>query len=302
MQVARTGSVSSAAQELGLAQPALSRQIKKLEHELGVTLFTRHARGVRLSAAGSVLLERAETISQLVHKTRKDIREDRAPTRGRVMLGAPPVAGRLLIPPFAGRFQQIWPQITLHMREGIASSLLEWLTDKRLDLALMHNPPHLDSFEIRPVLTERMFVVGPPIPPAKTGGRQKTYRIRDLGGLPLILPNMAHANRRMVEQAALEHGVQLHIKIEADSVAFAKAMVEQGLGYTILTYAAVQDELARHTLVAIPIVEPALLTRVSIVTLREKAIPKLTQESAALLHDVCRTLVKQKVWTGAVLV
>jgi LysR family nitrogen assimilation transcriptional regulator len=67
MRVARAGRVSRAAGELRLAQPALSRQTRKLKNELDVSLFTRHGRGVRLSAAGSLLLERAEAITHLVH-------------------------------------------------------------------------------------------------------------------------------------------------------------------------------------------------------------------------------------------
>lgn len=301
MQVARAGSVSGAAQELHLAQPALSRQIRKLEHELGVPLFTRHGRGVRLTVPGAVLLERAEIIAQLVHETGEEIKQDRSLTRGRFAFGAPPAAGRLLIAPFVERFQKVWPQTTLHMREGVTSSLLEWLIDKRLDLALLHNPPHLEALNISPVLSERMFVIGPPFVHRKGRKQRKTYRIRDFGDLPLILPNMAHTNRRLVEHAALEHGVRLRIKIEADSVAFAKAMVENGLGYTILTYAAVQDELTRKTLTAYPIVQPTLSTRVSIVTLREKQTPKLTLESSEILYDVCRALVRHKIWAGAVL-
>jgi LysR family nitrogen assimilation transcriptional regulator len=250
---------------------------------------------------GAVLLERAEAINQLVQETSQEIKHDRALARGRFTFGAPPAAGRLLIPPFAERFQQAWPQTTLHMREGVTSLLLEWLIDKRLDLALLHNPPHLEALNISPILSERMMVIGPS--GARNKGRKhpKAYRIRDFGDLPLILPNMAHTNRRLVEQAALEHGVRLRIKIEADSVAFAKAMVESGLGYTILTYAAVQDELARKTLTAYPIVGPTLSTRVSVVTLREKQTPKLTLDSSAMLHDVCRALVRQKIWAGAVL-
>lgn len=65
MRVAHAGSVSRAAQELRVAQPALSRQIKKLEHELGTPLFSRHGRGMRLSAAGARLLERAEAPGSL---------------------------------------------------------------------------------------------------------------------------------------------------------------------------------------------------------------------------------------------
>jgi LysR family nitrogen assimilation transcriptional regulator len=299
MRVARAGSVSRAAAELRLAQPALSRQIKKLEHELGVSLFTRHGRGVRLSAAGSLLLERAEAINHLVHQTSEEIKEDRATAPARFTLGVPPAAGRILIPSFVERFQKAWPQTTLHMREGVANSLQEWLMEKRLDIAMLHNPPHLEAMNISPILTERMYVIGPPARHIKNEKHPATYRIRELADLPLILPNMAHTNRRLVENAAHEHGVRLRIKIEADSVAFAKAMVEKGLGYTILTYAAVQDEVERKKLSACPIVRPGITTRVTIVTLRDKQLPKLTLDASTILHDVCRALVRQKIWAGA---
>ena len=202
MQVARAGSVSRAAQELRLAQPALSRQIKKLEHELGVSLFTRHGRGVRLSAAGSLLLERAEAITQLAQQTGREISERRSPTAGRITLGVPPAAGRLLISPFVERFQRDFPQTTLHIREGVSSSLQEWLLEKRIDIALLHNPPHLETVEISPLLNERMLVIGPPPGRGKARNARAVYRVRDLAELPLILPNMAHSNRRLVEQAA----------------------------------------------------------------------------------------------------
>jgi LysR family transcriptional regulator, nitrogen assimilation regulatory protein len=301
IHVARAGSVSQAAEEMRLAQPALSRQIKKLEHELGVPLFTRHGRGVRLSAAGSLLLERAEAITQLAHQTGEEIRERRSPPSGRITLGVPPAAGRLLVPPFVRRFQRTWPHTTLHIREGVSNSLQEWLLEKRIDIAILHNPPHLEALEIRPLLNERMLVVGPPA--RLLGGRQMraSFRVRDLAGLPLILPNMAHSNRRLVEQAALEHGIRLHIRIEADSVAFAKAMVERGLGFTILTYAAVQDELRRKALTAYPIARPAIYTKVTIVTSRDKQLPKPIRDTGELLHDVCCTLVRNKSWAGATL-
>jgi LysR family nitrogen assimilation transcriptional regulator len=299
MYVARAGSVSRAAEELRLAQPALSRQIRKLEHSLGVTLFARHGRGVRLSAAGSLLLERAETITRLVHETSEEIKDRRAPPGGRITVGAPPAAGRLLIPPFAERFQKAWPQTTLHMREGVSSSLQEWLLEKRIDIAILHNPPHLEALDIRPLLSERMLVVGPPVRRGRGRALPSSFRVRDLADLPLILPNMAHSNRRLIEHAALEHSVRLRIKIEADSVAFAKAMVEKGLGYTILTYAAVQDEVMTKRLVAYPIVRPTVSTKVTIVTLRDRQLPKLTRDAADMLHAVCGELVRNKTWTGA---
>lgn len=299
MHVARAGSVSRAADELRLAQPALSRQIRKLEQELGVSLFARHGRGVRLSAAGSLLLERAEAITLLVHQTSEEIREDVSPDRGRLTLGVPPAAGRLLIPPFAERFQRAWPQTTLHMREGVSSSLQEWLLEKRIDIAILHNPPHLEALHIQPLLTERMLVIGPAARHRNGRKHRTAFRVRDLAELPLILPNMAHSNRRLVEHAAHEHGVQLRIKIEADSVAFAKAMVEKGLGYTILTYAAVQEELEAGKLAAYPIVRPTISTKVTIVTLRDGQLPKQVRDAGGMLRDVCCKLVRDKHWAGA---
>lgn len=296
-RVARAGSFSRAAQELRLAQPALSRQIAKLERELGVPLLARHGRGVRLTTAGSMLLERAEAIAHLVRQTGDDIREDRAPAGGRVTVGVPPAAGRLLIPPLVRHFQAERPQTSLHIREGVTSTLQEWLLDKRLDVAVLHNPPPLDALNIRPILQERMWLIGPRAG-SSDAERARTYRIRDLGDLPLILPSLAHNNRRLVEQAALEHGVRLRIKIEIDSVAFAKAMVEDGLGYTILTYAAVEEEVAQGRLTAFPIMRPVLSTRVTLVTLAG-ALPRLTEETSATLFDIAHELVRGRRWSGS---
>ena len=160
---------------------------------------------------GSLLLERAEAIAQLVHQTSEEIREERSPARGRITLGVPPIGGRLVIAPFVERFRKAWPQVTLHMREGVTSSLQEWLVDKRIDVAILHNPPHLEALDIKPILLERMLVIGPPKQHIEERQHPATFRIRNLGELPLILPNMAHNNRRLVEQAAVEHGVRLRI-------------------------------------------------------------------------------------------
>jgi LysR family nitrogen assimilation transcriptional regulator len=299
MHVARAGSVSRASKELRLAQPALSRQIQKLEHELGVSLFTRHGRGMRLSSAGSLLLERADAIAELVQTTRREIRADRTRAGGRFAVGVPPAAGRLILPSFVTAFQQRWPAVTLLMREGVASSLLEWVVEKRIAIAMIHNPPHLETLEITPLLTERMWVIGPRATGGNASRARTSYRIGDLAELPLILPNTAHTNRRLVEQAAAEHGVRLRIDIEVDSVAFAKTLVENGLGYTILTYAAVQDEVERGALTAVPIARPALSSRVSMVSLRGAGAQPLTHDAGQLFQDICRTLVRGKGWAGA---
>jgi LysR family nitrogen assimilation transcriptional regulator len=76
-------------------------------------------------------------------------------------------------------------------------------------------------------------------------------------------------------------------------------MVEKGLGYTILTYAAVRDEVEHRRLTAYPIERPAISTKVTIVTLRDKQLPKLTRDAGEMLHAVCGELVRNKAWAGA---
>lgn len=98
IHVARAGSFNRAAAELYIAQPALSRQIAKLEEEIGVPLFVRHGRGVRLTAAGARLLERAEIITQMVGETGEHVRASVDEERGYLAVGLPPTMGALIAP------------------------------------------------------------------------------------------------------------------------------------------------------------------------------------------------------------
>jgi LysR family nitrogen assimilation transcriptional regulator len=96
LQVARAGSFNRAAHELNIAQPALSRQVRKLETSLGVDLFVRHGRGVRLTSAGSLLYEGAESIHHMVKRTTERIRAGGENLAGHVTFGVPPAAGLLI--------------------------------------------------------------------------------------------------------------------------------------------------------------------------------------------------------------
>jgi LysR family nitrogen assimilation transcriptional regulator len=295
--VARAGSFSRAASELRVAQPALSRQIARLEEELGVRLLVRHGRGVRLTGAGSILLERSDAVSHFIRQTGDQVRAGQQAVTGHVAFGMPPASGLLLAPPVVKRFCEAYPQATLHVREGISSSLQEWLLDRRIDVAALYNPPPLDAVDILPVLHERMVVIGPP-QDARFQKGAAALRIRGVAELPLIMPSLPHNNRRVVEQAAAQHGERLRIVLEVDSVVLTKAMVRQGLGYSILTYASVQDEVARGALAAYPIERPPLIATFAIATLREAPQSRLSRELTKTICTVLRELIEGGHWGG----
>ena len=298
MHVARAGSFSQAAGELNIAQPALSRQVRKLEDSLGVELLIRHGRGVRLTSAGSVLLERAEAIAQMLRQTTEQMKVSHDVVTGHVSLGVPPAAGLLLVPPVVREFRARFPHVSLHVREGISSLLQEWVPERRVDVAVLYNPPPLESLDTLPLLHERMVLVGPP--GGDPTGRRETCQIKDIGELPLIMPSMPHNNRRVLEQAAIQHGVRVRIVLDVDSVGLTKALVKGGFGYTILTYASVHEEAVRGELQVQAIERPPLLATLSIVRLREERASRLPRELVRTVRAVLRGLVDDGTWKGVV--
>jgi LysR family nitrogen assimilation transcriptional regulator len=295
IHVARVGSFNRAAAQLNIAQPALSRQLKKLEDELGVRLLTRNGRGVELTEAGSILLAQAESLVSQFEDTAKLVSGREEKFRGHVVVGLPPTCGLLIGPELYERFHARWPYATLLLREGISSSLEEWLLDRRLDLAVMHNPLPLEGVDIEPLLHERMVVVRAP----GARGEPGETRIRDLGDIPLILPALPHSNRRLVERAAAQHGARLNVIAEVDSVLFSKAMVKRGVGQTIQTLAGVAKDLAGGELDAVAIDRPPLMSTLALGMPREGRQVWLTRETARLLRDVIEDLVSRGDWEGA---
>jgi LysR family nitrogen assimilation transcriptional regulator len=300
VHIARVGSFSRAAAELYIAQPALSRQIAKLEEELGTPLFVRYGRGVRLTGAGAQLLERAEMIINFVAQTGEHVRASTDRLSGHIAFGMPPAVGVWVSAPIIEAFRDKWPAVSLHMREGLSSSLQEWLLDRRVDVAIVYNQPPLDAFDVRPLCSEAMVIAGPPGDTVIQERGGEPLRIRDLAELPLILPGFPHANRRVLEQAAVQHGVHLRIVLEVDSVTLTKALVRRGLGYALLTYTAIQEEVARGDLTSLPIERPPIRSVVSLATLREQRASRLVRTMSDVVAEKMHDLVKNGAWKGQV--
>lgn len=294
VKVAHCGSFSRAARELFIAQPALSRQIAKLEEELQVSLFIRHGKGVELTEAGSRLLERAEVMLRFAEETSDHVRNAAAIERGHLAIGLPPTLGTVVGPQLIAKFQQRWPQATIHVLEGLSTSLQEWLLSGRIEVAVVYNQPLVEAFDVRPIFSEPMVLVGPP------GDSIRSLRLAELAELPLILPGLPHSNRRLLEQVAAQNGFHLKTMLEVDSVNLTKKLVSEGQGFSILAHAAVQEDIARGTLVGHSIERPGIRSVVSITTLKDKRRSRLALSWEKLLLETIEELVTNGVWKDAV--
>src|SRR4029077_19089115 len=136
-RIAELGSITRAASHLRLAQPALTRHVQRLEEELGVALFTRANRGVRLTEAGQLLLESAIRILRDVERTGDEIRAQDAHPSGRIILGITPTLCPILVPDLFARMRRDFPRVELKVMYAGMVRLEEFVIDGRVDVALL---------------------------------------------------------------------------------------------------------------------------------------------------------------------
>ena len=252
--VAELGSISKASDTLRVAQPALSRQIKLLEHELRAELFTRNGRGMVLTEAGRLLLARTAGIVRQIDQVRDEIQSSGGPPSGRVVLGLVPTVSCVISARLARRTVDRYPGISLCIVESYSGHLMEWLHRGEMDLAVIYGPSSDLHLTVQSLGRETIVAVGP-----RGSGLAQRKQV-DIGWLlrqRLVLPSHSHGLRALIEQAAAKKKLKLDVKLEADSFRVLTSLVEEGLGYTLLPPSSVRNEVAAGRLEAAAISKPA---------------------------------------------
>ena len=252
--VAELGSLSKASDTLRVAQPALSRQIKLLEHELRAELFTRNGRGMVLTDAGRLLLARTAGIVRQIDQVRDEIQSAGGPPSGRVVLGLVPTVSCVISARLARRTVDKYPGISLCIVESYSGHLMEWLHRGEMDLALIYGPSSDLHLTVQSLGRDPIVAVGP-----RGSGLAQRKQV-DIGWLlkqRLVLPSHSHGLRALIEQAAAKKKLKLDVKLEADSFRVLTSLVEEGLGYTLLPPSSVRNEVAAGRLETAAIAKPA---------------------------------------------
>ena len=252
--VAELGSLSKASDTLRVAQPALSRQIKLLEHELRAELFTRNGRGMVLTDAGRLLLARTAGIVRQIDQVRDEIQSAGGPPSGRVVLGLVPTVSCVISARLARRTVDKYPGISLCIVESYSGHLMEWLHRGEMDLALIYGPSSDLHLTVQSLGRDTIVAVGP-----RGSGLAQKKQV-DIGWLlrqRLVLPSHSHGLRALIEHAAAKKKLKLDVKLEADSFRVLTSLVEEGLGYTLLPPSSVRNEVASGRLETAAISKPA---------------------------------------------
>lgn len=251
-EIVEAKSFTRAADRVRVAQPALGLQIRKLEEELGVDLLHRHSRGVEPTEAGNMLLGHANAILKQIEQARREVTDLSGPPRGNVVLGITPTASALLATRLIRSCRELYPGISLNIFEGMSEEVMRRLSDNSLDMGFSYNPGAAKGIATEPLLTEELFLVG--ADDREDPGDKVSFG--ELSKRPLILPSRGFGLREWVENTARDQEMKLNITFEIDSVATQRELVESGLGFTILPYAAVRQAVEAKRLFAAQIVRP----------------------------------------------
>ncbi len=300
IHVAELGSLSKAAERLHIAQPALSRQVRLLEEELGSRLFDRHGRGMVVTEAGQAVLRHAQRIMGELEEIRAAVAGEDAPLRGHVSIGMPPTVADILTEPLVSAFRKRHPEATIRIVSAYSGYLLDWLHRSDVDVAILYERQPARTLRSSPLLEEMLHLIAP------AGGAVMGAELSDtrpiffdqLVDLPLLLPSRGHGLRNIVEDCARHRNIELKVTVEADSYASLKSLVAQGHGFTILPLAPIHEEIRVGRLVTAPIVEPVPIRRLMLSYPSDRPTPRLATYAAQVLSATAHDLLRQGVWSG----
>jgi len=295
--VAEFGSYSRGAEFLRISQPAVSRQIRGLEEELGRPLFVRHSHGVNLTDAGRMLLQRSQTILRQFDQAAQDIRNGDTGPSGTVTIAVPPAAGNFLVPALSQRVADAYPNLFLKVVAGFSGYIHEWLVRGSVDLACLHDPVPQPGFSIVPLVKEEVFLVGRP---GAFKGSANYVRTQDLADLPLILPGRPNASRRLLDGWLSRRGIGLNVKLEADDHLVIRALMKEGVGCSLLTQGAFQSDRRSGELQAWPFCPRAWWNLALVVPVGERR-SAMAETLTPLVRETVQRQVREEVWPGVLL-
>jgi len=296
IHVAELGSLSKAADRLNIAQPALSRQIRLLEKELGVFLFERHGRGMVITDIGRDVLDHASRVMAELEGIRNAVIQGRSGYKGLVVMGMTPTVAEIMTVPLVSEIKKHHPELAIRVLSGFSGHLLDWLQRGELELAISYDPQPLRSIRVTPVIDETLLFVT--ANNCCTLALDGSISFSKLAGIDLVLPSPRHGLRVILESCANKAGISLKTSIEADSFGAMINLVRSGFGSTILPLAPIYSLVSSGQLCVSTIVDPTPVRTVVLAYSADRPVTPAARFVGDTFRAVAADLVKRKIWSG----
>jgi DNA-binding transcriptional LysR family regulator len=287
LAVARERSFSRAAESLHRTQPAVSQAIRRLESELGESLFDRSSKDGTLTAAGRVLLDFSQQMLNLRHDAQSAIRELRDLQRGKLSLGANEYTVNSLLP-LIPIFRARHPHIKIEIKRSLASRIPGEIIGRDVEIGVISFKPNDTALKSLSVgVDELALVVAPDHPLAG----QKIISVRELGAEAFIAHNVPSPYREKVIKTFAQARTPLNISMEMPTLESIKRLVEQGLGIALIPRLAAQIEINRKQLAGLIVREMKFERRLYLIYRRgatlshaAKAFLRVARDTTGNIH------------------
>ena len=283
-KVASTGSFTRAARELFVTQPAVSQEIKALEASLGIKLFDRSGKNVRMTAEGEVLFSYAHRLFALHEEMESLFGRSKNLQHGQIKLGSTALMGTYFLPKIIGRFNRRYPGIEIDLQMGNSDQVMHLVLEGLVDLGfsgMTTNHARLESILIH---QEKMIMVASPRHPLSA----RKISLDDISETPFIWREKGTQTRKLIEKWFLRQlrGHYPRKSIELQNMEAAKRMVEEGYGITVVPEAAVRREISAGWLKPLQVEGLNVLNSYYLVSLKTR---KLTPAAEAFRKMLSKT-------------
>lgn len=284
--VAQLGGFTPAAQRLHLTQSALSVLVRELERELGIRLFDRTTRMVRLTDAGRELYASAEKMLQDLEHAVANSRGLAEVRRGRVALAATPLMSSIMLPRIIAGYMAAHPGVNVVLRDAMAGQIVRQVRDGEVDFGIGTFLAPEPGFVTEPLMVDTLLLACPKNHPLAARAR---VRWRDLAGFPFIALTRDNAVGDLVRDCLKEAGTTVHVAHEVGFLTTALGMVEAGLGISVLpSYG--RDAVRLNDIVLRKLVDPAIRRETSLIMRRDRSLSPAAAGLQAHLKDYVRRL------------
>ena len=298
VRVLELGSISRAALDLELVQSALSQQISRLESELSTRLLQRTSKGVVATEAGMAFFREAQLTLRHADQAVRAAQLSRL--TGAVSVGLASTTAAVLGLPLMRAMRERYPDVRLHLVEGMSGHLTSMLNSRQLDLTILFDTQAARRWSVLPLAEEKLFLIQ-----ARSGEVMAVASIRmaDLKDVPWIRHTGTHGLRSALDAAFLRANFKPQLAAEIDSLAMTMAAVEAGLGSTVQPWAALAglpDAAKRFTWAEIADTQVRRVN--AICSLSDDELSPAALAARVVLADCARELVTSKQWLGVKLI
>jgi DNA-binding transcriptional LysR family regulator len=249
LAVAGHGHMTEAAAELRISQPGLSRAIARLERELGMPLFDREGRNLRLNRYGEVFREHARRLVAEEEAARRALAQAADPGHGEIRLGFLHTQGASLVPDLIRRHRRRHPRVTFRLLQDSSERMVAAVRTGEADLAIVSPRPDDPALSWRPLIVERLLLA---VPAGHRLARRSGARLADAAGEPFIAMRPGYGLRTITDELTRKAGIQPEIAFEGEEISTVSGLVGAGLGVAIVPPPP-QGEGVRH----LPLGDPA---------------------------------------------